>query len=249
MNNSLEKSLDIPDERITPFIPFLLQDLWTLGGNPNLVVELLKRNISITSNFQMIDLGCGKGATLFEMYKNFPANYTGIDLVPEFIAEGIKKIEHENLSSSMTLKAEDFIETLKQNKKYDLIIYGYDSDVLGTICETLLALKAIKKSNGYIVFESAFKHEEYEGKEYPSKTELFRDIDKSGLDILDFALWNKEFLRATNKQNNDFIKQRVEQLKIKHPNLSQLYDDFYRIQIGESKILDEYIECVAFLLK
>ena len=84
MKSEFNKSLDIQDEEIAEFIPYILQDLWSLGGNPDVVVKIVKRNITLTPDSRIIDLGCGKGATLIELAKTLQEL---VDLSPRGIRE------------------------------------------------------------------------------------------------------------------------------------------------------------------
>jgi cyclopropane fatty-acyl-phospholipid synthase-like methyltransferase len=247
--DSFYTSLDINDERIIRFIPYLLQDLWSLGGNPDAAVELVKRNILAVSDFHVIDLGCGKGATIAELAENFPGYYEGVDIMPEFIEEGIRKVQEKNLTSKIELRTEDLTKTLKTDRKYDLVIYAYESDVLGTVSETITKLKNVTKDSGHIMLESAYRHPEYIGENYLTKSELYHEIDESGVETTDFIQWENEFVYSFNKKALRTIRQRVEDLKVSHPDLSEVFDDYYRNQVIDTEILNRYIECITFLLK
>lgn len=249
MNKEFNKSLDIQDEKITEFIPFILQDLWALGGNPGVVVAMVKQNIILNQSSQIIDLGCGKGATIIALAQTFQGNYTGVDIVSEFIAEGNIKVKEINLYDSVVLKVEDLRNTLYDGIKYDVVIYGHDSDVLGSVFETLGVLLKKLKVGGYIIYETAFHDGRYEGGEYLSKGALYSAINNSGLQIVDQLKWDKDYMRRQNDKNNRLIKKRIGQLKEQYPSQSSLLDDFYLNQIQESKILDEFIECIAFILR
>lgn len=248
MSNEFNKSLDIQDDKITEFIPFILQDLWSLGGNPGIVIEIVKRNILLTQESQIIDLGCGKGATIIELAKSFPGNYTGVDIVSEFISEGKTKVK-ENQLSNCVLRAEDIRKTLSDDVEYDVVIYGHDSDVLGSIAETIRTLSKKLKVGGCIIYETAFHNGRYEGEEYLSKKALYSAINSSGVQIVDQMKWDKDYMRRQNETNNRLIKKRIEQLKEQYPSQSALLGDFYFNQIQESNILNEFVECIAFVLR
>lgn len=248
MSNEFNKSLDIQDDKITEFIPIILQDLWSLGGNPDVVIELIRRNIMLTNDSQIIDLGCGKGATIIELAKNFPGNYTGVDIVSEFIAEGKTKIK-ENQFSRCVLMTENIQKTLSGKVKYDVVIYGHDSDILGSTTETLHVLSNKINVDGWIIYETAFQDGRYEGNDYLSEKALYAAINDSGVQIVDQIKWDKDYIRQQNEINNQLIKKRIEQLKELHPDQSALLDDFYFNQIQESNILNEFVECIAFALR
>jgi len=78
-NEHFKKSLDIQDNQIVDYIPYLLQDLWALGGDPNIVIKLLERNNLLQDYKKVIDLGCGKGATIIELALRYNESYKGIE--------------------------------------------------------------------------------------------------------------------------------------------------------------------------
>lgn len=248
MSNEFNKSLDIQDDKITEFIPFILQDLWSLGGNPEVVIEIIRRNIMLTQESQIIDLGCGKGATIIELAKNFPGHYIGVDIVSEFIAEGKTKIK-ENQLSRCVLRTEDIQKTLSDSLNYDVMIYGHDSDLLGSPAETLHILSKKLNVAGWIIYETAFQDGRYEGGEYLSERALYAAINDSGVAIVDQIQWGKDDLRRQNEINNQWIKKRIEQLKGLYPDQSVLLDEFYFNQVQESNTLNEFVECITFALR
>lgn len=242
-------SLDIIDENITPFIPLIFKDLWTLGGNPDAVIKIMTQHVALREDSQIIDLGCGKGATVIELAKTFPGNYTGIDIIPEFIEEGNARIRKNRLSGTVVLRQENMCETIAAPGKYDVVIYGHDSDAFGSVTKTLQVLSKKIHENGSIIYKTAFHDGRYKGTEYSSEEALYSAIKDSGLRIIARLKWNREYIRRQNEANNRSIKKRIEQLKKQHPDKCRLFDRFYSNQIRESNILDEYVECIAFVLQ
>ncbi|PWW82891.1 hypothetical protein CR164_03905 [Prosthecochloris marina] len=242
-------SLDIIDENITPFIPLIFKDLWTLGGNPDAVIKIMTQHVALREDSQIIDLGCGKGATVIELAKTFPGNYTGIDIIPEFIEEGNARIRENRLSGTVVLRQENMCETIAAPGKYDVVIYGHDSDAFGSVTKTLQVLSKKIHENGSIIYETAFHDGRYKGTEYSSEEALYSAIKDSGLRIIARLKWNREYIRRQNEANNRSIKKRIEHLKKQHPDKCRLFDRFYLNQIRESNILDEYVECIAFVLQ
>ena len=249
IKSEFNKSLDIRDESITPYIPFILKDLWALGGNPGAVIKILKQHVALKEDSQIIDLGCGKGATVIELAKTFPGNYKGIDIIPEFIEEGNARIRENQLSETVVLRQGNMCETIAAPVKYDVVIYGHDSDAFGSIAKTLQVLSKKINDDGSIIYETAFHDGRYKGTEYFSEEALYSEIKNSGLQIIAQLKWNREYIRRQNEANNRLIEKRIEQLKEQHPDQCRLFDNFYLNQIQESNILDEYVECITFALK
>ena len=71
---------------IEPFLPYLLQDLWALGGCPETAIALLQRaGVAPAPDDRVVDLGCGKGAMLIEFAKRFGCRGYGVDSMAAFI--------------------------------------------------------------------------------------------------------------------------------------------------------------------
>jgi cyclopropane fatty-acyl-phospholipid synthase-like methyltransferase len=249
MDDSFYRTLDIQDERILEFIPYLLADLWSLGGNPEVVVELAEKHVPLSFESSIIDLGCGKGATIIELARRFPGFYRGIDLIPGFIDEGKKKLAADNLLSRVELKIEDMRETVDNREKFDLVIYGYESDILGTIPVSISKLKRITKPAGFIIFEYVYKTDTEPGVEYPAKEELFAEIEESHTEIVDYTVWDKKYIYDFNESSRLTIKKRADELKTMHPELANLFEQYYKNQLREIEILNKYTDFITFLLR
>ena len=218
--------MDIRDENITPFIPLILKDLWALGGNPGAVIKIMKQHVALKQDSQIIDLGCGKGTTVIELAKTFPGSYTGIDIIPEFIEEGNAEIRENQLSGTVVLRQENMCETIAAPVKYDVVIYGHDSDAFGSVAKTLRILSKKLNDGGSIIYETAFHDGRYKRTVYSSEEALYSAIKDSGLQIIAQLKWNREYIRRQNEANNRLIKKRIEQLKEQHPDKCRLFDCF-----------------------
>jgi SAM-dependent methyltransferase len=86
IDESIIESLDGTDIRLREYIPYLLQDIWEIGADPETMTSLIKEHVDI-SNPRILDLGCGKGAVSIRMAQEVECTVFGIDAVPEFIKE------------------------------------------------------------------------------------------------------------------------------------------------------------------
>ena len=79
------------DTAIIPFLPYIFQDFWELGTQPEIVINLIQRNCKNYSNLNVLDLGCGKGTTSIKLAVALKCNCYGIDGIPEFIEASKEK--------------------------------------------------------------------------------------------------------------------------------------------------------------
>jgi hypothetical protein len=169
--------------------------------------------------------------------------------MPDFIEEGLRRLKYTNPASSVELRTEDLVKTLERPDRYDLVLYAYESDVLGSMSESINRVGKIAVPSGYIMFEAAYKSGEYAGEEYPSEEEMYQEIDKSGGKVVDSVKWERDFLYAFNEKALKTMKQRIGELKTFRPDPGDVFDQYYKNQQLETEILDKYIECMTFLLK
>ncbi|MCL1918611.1 MAG: hypothetical protein FWG14_09910 [Peptococcaceae bacterium] len=72
-------SLSWETTELLPFLPYLLQDFWELGSDPNVMVDLLKKHVNISSKTRILDLACGKGAVAVKVAQKLRVKVKGIE--------------------------------------------------------------------------------------------------------------------------------------------------------------------------
>ncbi len=55
-------AMDGTNKELFPYLPYILQDVWEFGANPEAVISLISKYFSHTAGLNVLDLGCGKGA-------------------------------------------------------------------------------------------------------------------------------------------------------------------------------------------
>ena len=58
----LARSLSWETTELLPFLPYLLQDFWELGSDPDVMTELIEKYAGASEKIRILDLACGKGA-------------------------------------------------------------------------------------------------------------------------------------------------------------------------------------------
>ncbi|MBU1014709.1 MAG: hypothetical protein KKG99_17070 [Bacteroidetes bacterium] len=54
--------MDGSDMKLYPFLPFILQDIWKIGADPDAIIISISKHFDNVSGLKVFDLGCGKGA-------------------------------------------------------------------------------------------------------------------------------------------------------------------------------------------
>jgi cyclopropane fatty-acyl-phospholipid synthase-like methyltransferase len=241
-----QNSLDLTSDELEIHIPELLKGLWELGSVPEYIIELITRN-DLAKNKRIIDLGCGKGAVLVKLAQRFDIKAIGVDIVVDFIEEANIYAKKFSVSDMVEFKTENILETLKTTTKQDIVIYGYDSDVLGDLDKTLRHLKNCVKEDGYILLEFMFGEQLTEG--IVNNKEMTNIIEQTGYRILDRIDWNRETLKQTNRQNTEVIQENVERLISLYPDKEEIFNEYLQNQIDECEELENEYICTTLLLK
>ena len=147
-NREVAGSLDA-DERLLPFLPALLEDLWALGFTPEPMLRLLKRcDFTARRGLRVLDLGCGKGAGLIRLAQEFGWYGDGVDLVPEFIEDARAHAAQCGVSDRVHFEVADIAQVVHQGDEIDLILFGFDADGLGTLEQSLTVVTSQTSESG-----------------------------------------------------------------------------------------------------
>lgn len=243
-------SLDLLTEELEPFVPLLLEELWELGSMPEYIIELIESNIPTAGIREVTDFGCGKGAVLIKLAQRFNFTGQGIDLVPEFISAAQQYAKHYGVENRLTFKKEDFVKTICSVKNQDLVIYGFDSGILGDLKQTLHQLKVCITDKGFILLECMFStNATQSGKTVPSEQEMRQQIHDCNLVILDRIDWEKDKVKGVNSVNNSLIQKKVNELIRLYPEKAPLFDSYMENQIKECREMENTFICTTLLLQ
>lgn len=250
INKDFLDSLDLLDKEMEKHIPYVLQDLWELGSIPEYVHKLIDKNVSKKDIKTIIDFGCGKGAVLIYLASKFDFNGLGIDIVPEFIKSAIQYSIENSVDNRIDFKTDDILKRISRNEKYDIMIYGYDSEILGDVYNSISQLQNSISDSGYLILEIAFTPDEKERIEgLPTEKELLEQLDKSDLKTIDNIFWDTNKIRTINDQNNNHINKRIQELKKIYPGQTRIFERYMSNQIDECKLIENEVICSTWLMK
>lgn len=257
VENNLVNSLTAENSGLTPFIPYLLQDLWELGPSSNEVIFLLDKNISNFKNFKVLDLACGKGAVSIPLAKKLKVHVTMVDIFPEFIQDALEKADEYNVKDFCTFKVEDINNTVKDEngKNWDCVLFCSVGDILGNKKETTAKLKNIISHDGYIILHNAYLSDsssediKYKEHDYITYDEWLKIFDEEEIEIVDSFIPNEEKNREKNELIIECISNRVIELSKRHPEIKELFESYLQSQINGCYDMDVNLVCPIWLLK
>ena len=250
INKDFLDSLDLLDKEMEKHIPYVLLDLRELGSIPEYIYQLIDKNVNKNDINTIIDFGCGKGAVLIYLATKFDFNGLGIDIMPEFIKSAIQYSNENSVDNRIDFKTDDISNYISRNEKYDIVIYGYDSEILGNVYNSISQLQNSISDTGYLILEIAFTPDEKERIEgLPTEKELREQLDKSDLKIIDNIFWDTNKIRVMNKQNNNHINKRIQELKKNYPEQTRIFERYMSNQIEECKMIENEIICSTWIMK
>ena len=156
LDRELAASLDA-DPALLPWLPDLLQDLWALGCDPDLVVALL-RGAGITRGDHVLDLGCGKGAIAIPLAAKTGATVTGVDLMGAFVDRAQELAVEHGVSDLCTFRQGDMRKLLDEIRDAAAVVYS-SVGALGRIDDCVARLRGSIRTGGFLVLDDGFLHD------------------------------------------------------------------------------------------
>ncbi|WMJ84530.1 class I SAM-dependent methyltransferase [Oscillospiraceae bacterium LTW-04] len=254
VDEKLAKSLTAETTDLLPYLPYLLQDLWELGSQPQSIIDLISKNIPLASNTTILDLACGKGAVSVKLAEALNVNVRGVDIVPEFIEFAKKKAEEQGVTSLCLFAVEDINKTISTTQSYDGVILGAVGDVLGSPKVTLEKLKSVIKTDGFIIIDDAYlkpdenEQSNYSGNEYLTYAQWLDLFKEVGLTLVDSASTD-DMDDDINDYNTKSIVRRANELIKKHPDKKALFEGYIKSQELECDDLENILTGVTWLLR
>lgn len=243
-----KKSLSARDDDIISFLPYLNQDLWELGGRPDIQLKLIQLLNLIEP--KILDLGCGKGSSLIKILHHHTGTGLGVDLEPSFINDAVAKAKEWDLTDRIVFNLENLMDTLNQGETFHVVLYGIDSDILGETEDTFRQLRQVVKPNHFVIVETIFPvDEENADDSLPIREDFNKAVKRAGFQVLKEEIWDVDELKASNQLNTQNITQRALELSNLYPAKKNLFDEYVNDQIEECWELENDFECATVLCR
>lgn len=246
-HSTLAASLDA-DEVLLPFIPELLQDLWSLGFTPEPALRLIRRNLS-SRQCSVLDLGCGKGALLIHIAKQFGWTGRGVDIVPEFIAAATRMANEYRVSELVQFEVRDIRNEVGDIEHWDLITFGFDSEALGPLEKALDLISNGLSEGGHLLVDTVLERDRGHHEGVMTQQQIESAARRVGLELIDREVLDPEWVTIQNTRNTGLIRQRSFELANRFPEHAAAFDAYVREQEEESRFLSEEVMCVLLLFR
>ena len=201
---SVTNSLEV-EKKILPYISYLLQDLWAMGGSVNQIIDLFNTLPLSSDTTKVLDLGCGKGAVSVQIAANFRFDVVGVDAMPEFLEDAYKKSSEYQVSGLCTFIEQDILTYVTNIHNFDIVILASLGGILGSNKNTINKLRTQIRPGGYIVIDDGYlkKNELLNRKGYKH----YRNYEKT---VKELSMFHDRLVReiptaeASLKINNEY---------------------------------------------
>jgi ubiquinone/menaquinone biosynthesis C-methylase UbiE len=245
-------AMDIKEKELLPFLPYILQDFWEIGADPDIIVYLIKKHNKEHSNHRVLDLGCGKGPVSVKIAKGFGFECLGIDAIPEFIDFAKEKANEYKVSNLCKFEVGDIREEIKNLKNFDIIILGAIGQVLGNYYETLKILDNCLHKNGLIIIDDGYIEDEscFNHPQVLKRQELLTQIEKSGMILIDEII-AREDVKVIEEYETEFVnlERRCQELIAQYPEKASIFLNYIKTQSEEYDYLKSEIIGSTMVLK
>jgi protein-L-isoaspartate O-methyltransferase len=251
LEESVVQAMDGSDKELYPFLPYILQDIWEIGADPEVIISLADKLFPGRREMKVLDLGCGKGAVSVKVAKKLGYSCHGIDAVPEFINYAKRKAEDWGVGHLCNFETGDIRMVIDKLPVYDIIILGAIGPVLGDYYSTLMALSHCLGVNGVIIVDDGYIDDssDYQHSLILKKGEMLQQIQRAGMQWVDEVVIGKEEIEFADNQIHTPLKNRCMELADKYPEKKELFENYIRQQEIEMDVLENKVICATFVLR
>ena len=258
IEEKLACSLSAETTELLPLLPYLLQDFWELGSDPEVMCSLIQKHVDLSQEISVLDLACGKGAVSVKIAQRLDIKVKGIDILPEFLEYAVQKAAEYNVADLCEFVNGEINEAVNNEKNYDIVVFAASGIVLGNPAEMLRKLKSVIKPGGYILIDEGYLPENIKQADMKSISyelltekqwaELFKEAELELVDT-DFGENNNTAASGDSDTGMAFITKRANELIEKYPDKRNIVERYVRNQQDEYDDLANTLVCVTWMLR
>ena len=251
LEESVVTAMDGSKKELFTFLPYILQDLWEIGSDPEVIIELVERHAHNHSSLSVLDLGCGKGAVCIKMAKVYHCTCLGIDGLPEFIAEAQNKAKEFGVDHLCQFQAGDIREDVNKLPLFDVIILGSIGPVFGDYYTTLTTISKCLTPEGLIIIDDGYiaDDSDFTPPMIQKRGTILQQIKDVGMQLVDEVIIGKDDIATSDAYIFENLKKRCQELVHKHPEKRMLFENYLREQEEENEVLETKVICSTMVIR
>lgn len=251
-SESIASSMDCEDIDLVNYLPYILQDFKSIGADPEVIANLVKKHMKNYPSLKVLDLGCGKGTVSTELAKELNCFCHGIDAVDGFISEARTFAKEKGVDDNCFFETADIRTKTSELKDYDVIIFASTGPLFGDYESSIKGVLPALAKDGIIIMDDWYKkdNDKFEHPGLVTKTEILRQATSAGAELLD------EFIHEQSAEIGDGYSQEYENLKKRclelsemHPEKRDMFISYISKQSEEYDVLRNKVICSAMVFK
>ena len=244
------ESLEATPE-LLPFLPELLADVWVLGSDPEIVVDLL-RPLALPVSAQVVDLGCGKGALAIPIARELGFRIVGVDLFEPFVREARERAARLGVADRCRFEVADLRDVTRRAGGFDVALYAA-LGLLGELDRCVRELRRIVRPGGYLVIDDGYLADadrlERPGYAHLApREESRRRLTAHGDELLEEVIVSEDKIKDFNRTTTERIRRRAEPLVRRHPDVADAIQAYVARQEEECRVLESEVVGAVWLL-
>ncbi len=251
IEESVVTAMDGSDKELFPFLPYILQDLWEIGADPEVIIRLIGKQFNNFGALSVLDLGCGKGAVSVKVSHKLGCSCYGIDAISEFIEYAKQKAAEFKVNHLCRFETGDIREKVNDLSNYDIIILGALGPVFGDYYSTLTTLSNCISENGIIIIDDGYidDNSDYSHPFMFKETAIMQQIDKAGMKLIDNNILDGDDIKKSDDFIFNNVQRRCLELIDKYPEKQNLFLDYIKKQEIENDVLENKIIGTTMVIK
>jgi ubiquinone/menaquinone biosynthesis C-methylase UbiE len=251
LEESVVVAMDGTDKELFPFLPYILQDVWEIGADPDSIIKLIKKHCYNLNELKVLDLGCGKGAVSVKVSQACDCFCYGIDAISEFIDYAKQKANDFHVNHLCKFEIGDIREKIKELYDYDIVILGAIGPVFGDYFSTLTSLSKCINKNGIFIIDDGYIDDD-SGFIHPlmyKKSEILQQLEKAGMHVVENDIMDKEKIKNSDDYIFVNIIRRCNELIEQYPDKQNLFLNYISKQEVENYVLENKVIGTTMVIK
>jgi ubiquinone/menaquinone biosynthesis C-methylase UbiE len=249
LDECVVQAMDGDQKALFSFLPYIVQDLWEFGTNADHVVELIAKHLPM-QEFNLLDLGCGKGAVGIKAAKKFQCRVLGIDAVEAFIEEAKTKADHWGVTAFCNFSVGDIRKQLPVSETFEVIVLGAIGPVFGDYASSLQKLLPMLSCDGILIIDDAWINDasEFTHSTILKRSQILMQVENAGMKVLEVDQFEHPFVESLNNEIYDAVERRCLELAQKFPSKANLFYAYLDRQRSENDVLETKVEPFIIVL-
>jgi cyclopropane fatty-acyl-phospholipid synthase-like methyltransferase len=251
IEESVVIAMDGTDKELFPFLPYILQDVWEIGADPEAIIKLITKYCNHIPELKVLDLGCGKGVVSVKLSQKFGCTCYGIDAIPEFVEFARQKASEFNVNHLCTFETGDIREKVKNLSGYDVVILGAIGPVFGDYFLTLSTLEKCVTENGIFIIDDGYINDDSDFS-HPlmyKKSDILQQLEKAGMYLVENDVMDRDDIKDSDDYIFENLRRRCFELIEKFPDKQNLFLSYIKKQEVENDVLENKVIGTTFVIK